>query len=144
MTTFDRREEAIEAVFAHRQDALFQAQATGLREFAAWAASQLGKSPDEAGRYVNDLLAMFIRDGQVTAIVSSVRDEFERAGRVTSGRSLMARYDEAVETATTKAFGADRLHPSTLRGSRPMRTSHPGHGDQVGPLHREVLQDGDQ
>ena len=113
MTTFDRREAAIEAAFANHQGLLFQARVAGLREFASRAASELGKSPDESARYIDDLLATFIRDGQVSFIVAGVRADFERVGRMMNERSLMARYDEAIEKAASDILGVG----STAGGS---------------------------
>jgi hypothetical protein len=106
MTMFDQREAAIEAAFALHQDALFEARAAGLRDFASWAASELGKSPGEATIYIDELLTGYMQNGSVSAIVAKLHDELASAGRQTNARNLRARYDEAVDEATTAALAA--------------------------------------
>ncbi len=51
MTTFDDRERAYEAKFAHDEDLIFKAEARRNRLLGEWAAEILGKSGDDARSY---------------------------------------------------------------------------------------------
>jgi hypothetical protein len=64
MTTFDDRESAFENKFAHDADMQFRATARRNKLLGHWAASILGKSPEEAAAYA-------------AAVVSA---DFEEAG----------------------------------------------------------------
>jgi hypothetical protein len=56
MTTFDERERAFEAKFAHDEEMQFRAEALQTRLFAGWAAGLLGKTGAEAEAYVREIL----------------------------------------------------------------------------------------
>ena len=51
MTTFDEREQAYEAKFAHDAELRFKAEARRNRLLGDWAAELLGKTGDEARTY---------------------------------------------------------------------------------------------
>ena len=51
MSTFDDRERAYEAKFAHDADLRFKAEARRNRLLGEWAAGQLGKTGDDARAY---------------------------------------------------------------------------------------------
>jgi hypothetical protein len=64
MTTFDDRENAFEAKYAHDSEMIFRAEARRNRLLGLWAAGLLGKSGDEAAEYA----------------MSVVQADFEEAG----------------------------------------------------------------
>lgn len=64
MSTFDDRENAFEAKFAHDADMQFKADARRNKLLGLWAADLMGKSADEAAEYAKEV----------------VKSDFEEAG----------------------------------------------------------------
>jgi len=64
MTTFDEREHAFEAKFAHDEEMQFKAEARANKLLGLWAAELMSKSSDEAAKYAAEV----------------VRADFEEAG----------------------------------------------------------------
>ena len=64
MTTFDDRENAFEAKYAHDEEMLFRANARRNKLLGLWAAELLGKKGDEATAYAAEV----------------VKSDFEEAG----------------------------------------------------------------
>ncbi|WP_282024916.1 DUF1476 domain-containing protein [Limimaricola cinnabarinus] len=56
MTTFDERERAFEAKFAHDAEMKFRAEARRNRMLGFWAAGLLGKEGDEAAAYTREVI----------------------------------------------------------------------------------------
>ncbi len=83
MNTFDDREHAFEAKFAHDAEMQFKAEARRNKLLGLWAAELMGKSGDEAAEYAKEV----------------IKSDFEEAGhedvyRKVSG-DLGAKADEA-------------------------------------------------
>ncbi|VDC30645.1 DUF1476 domain-containing protein [Pseudogemmobacter humi] len=57
MTTFDDRENAFEAKFAHDSEMQFKAEARCNKLVGLWAAGLLGKTGDEANAYAMEVVA---------------------------------------------------------------------------------------
>lgn len=56
MSTFDDREHAFEAKFAHDAEMLFRAEARRNRLIGIWAGEMLGKKGDEMESYIRDVM----------------------------------------------------------------------------------------
>ena len=56
MTTFDDREHAFEAKYAHDEEMKFKAEARRNKLLGLWAAELLGKSADEAAEYARAVI----------------------------------------------------------------------------------------
>ena len=56
MSTFDNREQAFEAKFAHDEEMQFKAQARCNKLLGLWAAEKLGKSGAEADEYAKSVV----------------------------------------------------------------------------------------
>ena len=56
MTTFDDREQAFEAKFAHDEEMRFRAEARCNKMLGLWAADLLGHTGDAAERYAADVV----------------------------------------------------------------------------------------
>jgi len=56
MTTFDDRENAYEAKFAHDEELLFKAEARCNKMLGLWAAELLGKTGDDAEAYAKSVI----------------------------------------------------------------------------------------
>ncbi|MBA4325589.1 MAG: DUF1476 domain-containing protein [Rhodobacter sp.] len=57
MTTFDDRENAFEAKFAHDSEMQFRAEARRNKLLGLWAADLMGKSADEAAAYALEVVS---------------------------------------------------------------------------------------
>jgi hypothetical protein len=56
MTSFDRREEAFEAKFAHDEERVFKARARALHMLGLWAAGKRGETGPAAEAYARSLV----------------------------------------------------------------------------------------
>lgn len=75
MTTFDDRENAFEAKFAHDAEMAFKATARRNKALGAWAAGLLGLTGDAVGAYQMAVIAAdFEEDGDEDVVRKLVRD----------------------------------------------------------------------
>lgn len=79
MTTFDQREEAFEAKFAHDEELRFKASARRNKLLGLWAAEKLGLEGDKAEDYAKEV----------------VRSDFEEPGDEDVYRKIAADFSEA-------------------------------------------------
>lgn len=93
MTTFDDREHAYEAKFAHDADLRFKAEARRNRLLGEWAAGLLGKSGDDARSYVMEV----------------IRSDFEEAGDEDVFRKLAADLEGKADAAAIRAKMGEML-----------------------------------
>ncbi len=93
MSTFDDRERAYEAKFAHDADLRFKADARRNRLVGEWAAELLGKTGDDARSYA----------------MTVVTSDFEEAGDEDVFRKLVADLDGKADDATIRAKMAELL-----------------------------------
>lgn len=87
MSTFDDREHAFEAKFAHDAEMQFKAEARRNKLVGLWAAELLGKSGDEAQAYA----------------VEVIKSDFEEAGHDDVVRKLMGDLGDKTDEATVRA-----------------------------------------
>lgn len=75
MTTFNEREQAFEAKFAHDADLQFRVEARRNKLLAAWAAGLLGKSAAETEAYAIEVVAAdFAEAGDADVLRKVVAD----------------------------------------------------------------------
>ena len=80
MTTFDERENAFEAKFAHDEEMQFKAQARCNKLLGLWAAEKLGKTGDEATEYAKSVvIADFEEAGHEDVVRKVAADLGDRA-----------------------------------------------------------------
>lgn len=97
MTTFDDREHAYEAKFAHDADLRFKAEARAVKIVAQWAAGLLGKAGPAAEEYTATLIAAdFEEAGQDDLVRKLVADLGDKADEATIRAQLSAALTEAV------------------------------------------------
>lgn len=87
MTTFEDRENAFEAKFAHDEELLFKANARRNKLLGLWAAGLLGKTGDDAQEYAK-------------AVVIS---DFEEAGHEDVVRKVAGDLGDKADAATIRA-----------------------------------------
>lgn len=93
MSTFDDREHAFEAKFAHDEEMNFKAQARANKLLGLWAAEMMGKSSDEAAEYAKEV----------------IRADFEEAGHEDVVRKVLADLDGKADADTIRAKMAELL-----------------------------------
>ena len=87
MTTFDDRETAFEAKFAHDEELQFKAGVRRNKLLGLWAAELLGKTGDAAQEYARDV----------------IKSDFEEAGDEDVFRKLAGDLGDKVDDATLRA-----------------------------------------
>jgi hypothetical protein len=80
MTTFDEREQAYEAKFAHDQELRFKAKARRDKALGAWAAAQLGLSGAAAGDYALEVVRSDFKHPGDAGLVEKVLSDFKAKG----------------------------------------------------------------
>ena len=87
MSTFDDRQQAFEAKFAHDAEMQFKAEARRNKLLGLWAAELMGKSGDEAAAYA----------------IEVVKSDFEEAGDEDVFRKLSGDLGYLADAATIRA-----------------------------------------
>ncbi len=93
MTTFDDRENAFEAKFAHDAEMLFKAEARRNKLLGLWAADLMGKSADAAAAYAVDV----------------VKSDFQEAGDEDVYRKVAGDLGDHADEATIRAKMAELM-----------------------------------
>ncbi|WP_378946007.1 DUF1476 domain-containing protein [Paracoccus sp. R86501] len=93
MTTFDDRERAYEAKFAHDADLRFKAEARRNRLLGEWAAELLGKTGDDARTYA----------------MTVVTSDFEEPGEEDVFRKVSTDLQGVADDATIRAKMAELM-----------------------------------
>ncbi|SEQ84075.1 DUF1476 domain-containing protein [Thalassovita taeanensis] len=93
MTTFDDRENAFEAKYAHDEEMKFKAEARCNKLLGLWAAELMGLSGDEAAEYAKTV----------------VRADFEEAGHEDVVRKVAADLGDKSDADTIRAKMAELL-----------------------------------
>ena len=82
MTSFDDRENAFEAKFAHDAEMQFKAEARRNKLVALWAAELLGKSGDAAQDYVTEVIMADMAEAGSEDVVGKLAADL--AGKATA------------------------------------------------------------
>lgn len=93
MTTFDDREHAFEAKFAHDEEMKFKAEARRNKLMGMWVAEILGKTGDDALAYAKEV----------------VKADFEEAGHEDVMRKVMGDLGDLVPEAEVRAKYSELL-----------------------------------
>ena len=83
MTTFDDRENAFEAKFAHDAEMQFKAEARRNRLLGLWAAGLLGKSGEEAEAYAREVIRADFQEAGEEDVFRKIRADL--GGRADDG-----------------------------------------------------------
>ena len=98
MTTFDRREDAFEAKFAHDEELAFKVRARALRMLGLWAAGKLGVTGTAAEDYARALV-----DAEISATPDVAFDKLvnDLAGHGVDAAQIRGKRDEFLAIAPT-------------------------------------------
>ncbi len=91
MTTFDDRESAFEAKFAHDEEMQFRAEARRNKLLGLWAAELLGKKGDEADEYARTVVKADFAEPGIEDVVRKVAADL---GDLASADEIRAKMGE--------------------------------------------------
>jgi hypothetical protein len=80
MTTFDEREHAYEAKFAHDAELRFRAKARRDKAIGVWAAAQLGLSGTAAEDYAKEILRSDLNQPDDATLIHKLLADFRAKG----------------------------------------------------------------
>ena len=104
MTTFDDRERAFEAKFAHDAEMQFKAEARRNRLLGEWAAGLLGKTGDEARTYALTVVTSdFEEPGEDDVFRKLSEDLADRADEATIRAKMVELREEARRQIASEA-----------------------------------------
>ena len=90
MTTFDDRENAFEAKFAHDSEMQFKAEARRNKLLGLWAAGLLGKSGDAATEYAMEVVSADFEEAGNEDVVRKVAEDLKGKAGADEIRARMA------------------------------------------------------
>lgn len=90
MTTFDDRENAFKAKFAHDTEMQFRAEARRNKLVRLWAAGLLGKSGDEAADYAMSVVSADFEEAGIEDVVRKVAGDLAGKASADGIRAKMA------------------------------------------------------
>ncbi|MEX0277131.1 MAG: DUF1476 domain-containing protein [Ruegeria sp.] len=96
MTTFDERENAFEAKFAHDEEMQFKAQARCNKLLGLWAAEKLGKSGSDAEDYAKTVVIADMEEAGHEDVVRKVSGDL---GSLSSAEEIRAKMAELLPEA---------------------------------------------
>ncbi|KIC44330.1 aldolase [Ruegeria sp. ANG-S4] len=96
MTTFDERENAFEAKFAHDEEMQFKAQARCNKLLGLWAAEKLGKSGGDAEDYAKTVVIADMEEAGHEDVVRKVSGDL---GSLSSAEEIRAKMAELLPEA---------------------------------------------
>ncbi len=80
MTSFEQRESALEAEFAHHEELGFRARERAVGALAKWAAQRLGKTPQAAESYAAEMVAADVANPSIGPTVERISGDLSAAG----------------------------------------------------------------
>ncbi|MCA0044745.1 DUF1476 domain-containing protein [Celeribacter litoreus] len=103
MTTFDEREAAFEAKYAHDAEMRFKAEARADRKIALWAAEKLGKTADAAEAYVVEVIRADMEEAGAEDVVRKITAD---VGAMTTADEVRALYSAYLKEAKAELVEA--------------------------------------
>lgn len=89
MSSFEEREKAHEAKFAHDAELRFKAEARRNKHLANWASDQLGVTgTDDRINYVAEIIAADMSESGTEDVVRKIKADFDAAGVATSEETI--------------------------------------------------------
>ncbi|NOD33558.1 MULTISPECIES: DUF1476 domain-containing protein [unclassified Ruegeria] len=101
MTTFDERENAFEAKFAHDEEMQFKAQARCNKLLGLWAAEKLGKTGADAEEYAKTVVIADFEEAGHEDVVRKVSGDL---GSLSSDDEIRAKMAELLPEAKAQVL----------------------------------------
>ncbi len=99
MTTFDKRQEAFESMFARDEELRFKATARRNKMLGLWAAEKLGLSGADAEAYSKDVVKSDFAEPGDDDVLRKVMKDFEAKGVAQSEHQVRRTMDELMAKA---------------------------------------------
>lgn len=99
MSTFDKREQAFEAKFAHDAELQFKVAARRNRLVGLWAAELLGLKGDAAVAYAQSLVKSDLEEDGSEDVFRKLRGDFDGKGIAQSDHQIRRAMDEYLQEA---------------------------------------------
>ena len=99
MTTFDERENAYEAKFAHDAEMNFKVQARANKMLAQWAAELLGKSDAALEGYIREVIASDFQEAGDEDVIGKVAQDLGGKSDLEQVRAKRAEYVAAAKAS---------------------------------------------
>ena len=80
MTSFEERENAFQAEFAHREELKFRARERAVTSLALWAAQRLDKASEAAEAYARQIVGLDVANPTLDTILERVAADLQPAG----------------------------------------------------------------
>ena len=106
MTTFDKRENAEEAVFASRETTEFDVRARRDRFMGHWAAGLLGLEGDEAKAYAKNLVNVDLEKHSDVAVIERLQRDFAAKGVQITNDSIVNMLAEKADEARSQLLAS--------------------------------------
>ena len=106
MSTFDDREHAFEAKFAHDEEMIFKAVARRNKLTGLWAAGLLGKTGDEAEAYAKEVILSDFEEAGDEDVFRKIRGDFDAAGVEQSDHQIRRTMEELLAEAIEQVKNA--------------------------------------
>jgi hypothetical protein len=99
MTTFDKREEAYERMFAKDEELKFKAMARRNRMLGLWAAQQLGKTGPDADAYAKSVVMADFEEAGDDDVFRKVKGDLDAGGLSVSETQIRTTMGELLARA---------------------------------------------
>jgi hypothetical protein len=102
MTTFDKREEGFENMFAHDEELRFKANARRNKLLGLWAAGKMGLSGPAADAYSKELVVADFEEAGDDHVLRKVSKDFKAKGVAESDQQIRQTMDALMAEAITQ------------------------------------------
>jgi hypothetical protein len=102
MTTFDKREEGFEKLFAHDEELRFKAEARRNKLLGLWAAGLLGKTGADADSYAKTVVTADFEEAGDNDVFRKIRRDFDAAGVAQSDHQIRRTMEELMQAAVAQ------------------------------------------
>ena len=99
MTTFDKREQGFEKLFAQEEELRFKASARRNRLAGLWAAEKLGLAGSDAEAYATSIVVDDIDKPGSDSVFKKLRSDFKSKGVAQSDHQIRRTLDEFMKQA---------------------------------------------
>lgn len=105
MTTFDKREQAFEAMYVHDEETRFYALARRNRLLGLWAAEKLGKTGEAAEAYAKSVVMSDFEEEGDHDVFRKIRKDFDLKGVDQSDHQIRRHMDDLLAVAAEQLAG---------------------------------------
>ncbi|MBB35237.1 MAG: hypothetical protein CME88_07235 [Hirschia sp.] len=107
MTTFEKREQAFEAKFAHDEELRFKATARRNKLLGLWAAEIMGLTGADADAYAKEVIKSDFEEPGEEDVFRKIRQDFDAKGIDRSDHQIVKQMDELMGVAVEQLTADD-------------------------------------